>query len=115
MDEKRTANLKELLKMRKEVVSEEEYNKIIEKYKMDEIDPRFTERKHRIITGEAAKLAYSVIGNGGTEDEVKTVILNTMVCMDAMKHKLDWARWKRDNGIAPLVLKYKRIDSGYTD
>lgn len=106
MNEKRIVELKELLNMRKEVVSEEEYKEIIEKYKMDEIDPRFTDRRHKIITGEAAKLAQMVIMNGGTEDDVKTAILNTMVCMDAMKHHLDWARWKRDNNIATLVRKY---------
>lgn len=115
MDEKRTANLKELLNMRKEVVNEEEYNKIVEKYKMDEIDPRLTERRHRIITGEAAKLAQHVIWNGGTKDEVKTAILNTMISMDAKKYNLDWAKWKRDNGICLLVRKYMRIDREYKD
>jgi len=112
MDEKRLANLKELLRMRKEVVSEEEYKGITEKYRMDEIDPKFTDRKHKIITGRAAKLAQMVIWKGGSKAEVKTAILNTMICMDAMKHKLDWARWKRDNDIALLARKYMAEDAG---
>ena len=106
MNEKRMANWKELLEMRKEVVSEDEYKEILKKYKMENFDPKFTEMQHRIITSRAEKLAQSVIWNGGTKDEVKTVILNTMICMDSMKHKLDWRKWQKDNSIAPLTMKY---------
>lgn len=106
MNEKRMANWKELLEMRKEVVSEDEYKEILKKYKMENFDPKFTETQHRIITDRAAKLAHSVIWNGGTKDEVKMVILNTMICMDSMKHKLDWRKWQKDNSIGLLTMKY---------
>ena len=106
MNNKQTANFEELLEMRKEVVSEEEYKNILEKYKMEHFDPEFTERQHRIITGKAARLAHNVIWNGGTKDEVKKAILNTMICMDSMKHTLDWKKWQKDNAIALLTRKY---------
>lgn len=110
MDEKRQSILNEMLKMRKEVVDEKEYTDIRDRYKMDEIDSKFTERRHRIITGEAVKLANLVIKNGGTKDEVKKAIINLMICMDSMKYKLDWARWKRDNNMCLLIRKYQGED-----
>lgn len=106
MDKKQTMNLKELLRMRKEVINEDDYKEILEKYKMDEIDPKFTERQHRIITARAARLAHCVIMDGGAKNEVKTAILNLMICMDSMKHRLDWNKWKTDNGINLLTRKY---------
>lgn len=116
MNEKRMANCKELLEMRKEVVSEEEYRTIREQYKMTEaqrkmyetaeVDINMTEKRYCLITKRAVKLAKVVISNGGSKDEVKRAIVNLMICMDAMKYDLDWGKWKRDNDIALLIRKY---------
>lgn len=106
MNEKRLKDIRELIKTKREVISDEEYKAIIEKYKMDHADPRLTENAHRIIVGRAAKLLEAVIWNGGTEDEVKIAVINTMICMDSVKHKLDWERWKLENGTPALIEKY---------
>lgn len=105
--EEQKERTKRMLELQKEVVSNQEYEEIIQKYKMDKPNTKFTDSKHKIIVGAASSLLFGVINGGGTAEEVKTAIINSMVCMDAKKHNLDWAKWKRDNNISELIKKYE--------
>ena len=110
MDEKRYLSLKELLNMRKEIISEEEYEAIKEKYRVAGISASMTKTAHCLITGIASRLAKTVIDNNGSEEEVKKAILNLMICADALKHDLDYKMWKKDNNIAQLFIKYSKVN-----
>lgn len=103
---KKQISTTELLELMWKVVSEEERQNIIRKYKMDYADINFTPARHRMVTGRAMTLAKTVINDGGTEEEVKKAILNLMVCMDAEKYKLDLKKWEQDSNVALLKQKY---------
>jgi len=62
---------------------------------------------HRVITGKAMAIVKRVLDNGGTEDEVHKALVYLFVCMDAMKHKLDYKQCCIDYGIRALDEKYK--------
>lgn len=105
--DKKQITTEELLELEKEIVDKEERQEILKQYGTE--SEWLSWKKHRLITGKALKLAKIVINNGGTNEEVKKAVLNLMVCMDAMKHKLNWKKWQQDNGILLLKQKYQEM------
>lgn len=107
-DEERREETKKMLELQKSILSNEEYMAIVQKYNRGEPDEKLTGKKHAVIMGAARNLLFDLINGGASPEEVKLGIINSMVCMDARKYNLDWARWKRDNDIATLVNKYHK-------
>ena len=69
--------------------------------------------RHRFMVGNAHMIAYAVIANGGTFDDVKRAIEYLAVCIDANKFKLDTKKAFDDLKIQELIDKYKGTKYGY--
>lgn len=57
--------------------------------------------------GKIANLITDMTLIGCTDDELARAIRHSMVVIDAPKHKLDWKRSEKENGIAELKKKYQ--------
>lgn len=57
--------------------------------------------------GKIANLITDMTLIGCTDDELARAIRHSMVVIDAPKHKLDWKRSEKENGIADLKKKYQ--------
>jgi hypothetical protein len=49
---------------------------------------------------------------GAPNEEISRAVRHSMVVIDAEKHKLDWRRSARDNGISQLMKKYQKSSQG---
>lgn len=100
------ARLRELLDRSKEMIPEDEWIRILEKYELqDGLKKRIKEHWHRVITGKAVALAREIIQNG-TQEELKQALIYLKVCIDANKHMLDYKRFGKENDIEALGNKY---------
>jgi DNA-binding NarL/FixJ family response regulator len=60
--------------------------------------------------GEISNLITDMTLKGATEPEIARAVKHSMVVIDAAKHKLDYRRSEKDNGIAELKKKYQGFD-----
>lgn len=102
---------KALIQKGREYAGGEEGMKAIqEKYRLSGSKKDWTQSVsytwHRVIVGQAAKLARTVIEKGGTEDEVKLALVYLIVCIDVNKYLLDYSRYQIENGLIELGEKY---------
>ena len=61
---------------------------------------------HRILVGKAVNLFKRMVELGATEEELTRAAEYALVCIDTMKHCLDYKKCRADNGIAALEKKY---------
>lgn len=67
-----------------------------------------TEKQKQTQMGIVSNLITDMTLIGATDDELVRATKHSMVVIDAVKHKLDYAASARDNGIAELKAKYQR-------
>lgn len=60
--------------------------------------------------GEISNLITDMTLKGATEPEIARAVKHSMVVIDAAKHKLDYRKSEKDNGIAELKKKYQGFD-----
>lgn len=60
--------------------------------------------------GEISNLITDMTLKGATEPEIARAVKQSMVVIDAAKHKLDYRQSEKDNGIAELKKKYQGFD-----
>lgn len=61
---------------------------------------------HRILVGKAVELFKRMVEFGATKKELKRAAEYALVCIDSVKHHLDYKKCRTDNGIAALEKKY---------
>ncbi len=66
-----------------------------------------TERQKGIEMGKTANLITDMMTIGCSDEELARAIKHSMVVIDAQKHKLDWKRSEKENGIAELKKTYQ--------
>lgn len=66
-----------------------------------------TERQKGIEMGKASNLITDMVTIGCSDEELARAIKHSMVVVDAVKHKLDWKRSEKTNGIAELKKIYQ--------
>lgn len=98
--------LKMIMGRVKEMVSEDERNEILKKYKRADERPVISNTIHQRVVRHATRLTQLLIKRGATKEEIKIAVAYLMVCMDSQKHNLDWKRFENENGIAELQRKY---------
>ena len=62
--------------------------------------------------GIVSNLITDMTLRGATPSELARAVKHSMVVIDSEKHKLDWQRSERENGIAELKAKYQEHDEG---
>jgi DNA-binding CsgD family transcriptional regulator len=65
-----------------------------------------------IQMGVVSNLITDMTIRGAPNHEIARAVKHSMVVIDAKKHKLDWRRSARDNGISSLMKKYQRGPQG---
>lgn len=65
-------------------------------------------KSHAIIVGKACRLIERMMDKGATKKELQRAVRYFWVCIDAMKHQLDYRRAYVDFGIEELETKYKK-------
>lgn len=68
---------------------------------------RMTKKMTNRQMGIVSNLISDMTLKGATEDELARAVKHSMVVIDAEKHKLDYKRSERENGIAELKQKYQ--------
>lgn len=71
-----------------------------------------TPRHKQTEMGKISNLITDMTIGGAHDDELERAVRHSMVVIDAEKHKLDWTRSARDNGITQLKNKYQRDANG---
>lgn len=66
-----------------------------------------TERYKQIQMGVVSNLITDMTLKGADENELARAVRHSMVVIDAVKHKLDYKRSEKDNGIQELKEKYQ--------
>ena len=99
-------SLRNLIEKRREFVSDAELEEIYKEYKVKTPSKIVSPIWHKVISQRAGALARAVIVKGGTKEEVKLALTYMLVCLDAEKQKLDYARFKQENGVVELSEKY---------
>jgi DNA-binding Lrp family transcriptional regulator len=81
-------------------------------YKGYEGMPEMSSKTKAMQMGLVSNLITDMTIKGAPNDEIARAVRHSMVVIDAEKHKLDWRRSARDNGIAQLMKKYQKSSQG---
>lgn len=102
----------EVFDMLDDYIREEERTELMEKYSFYTLSPfskDLTSRGHQILVGKAMATAKRVIQNGGTAQEVSSVLKYLYVCINARKHKLNHKQCRIDLDIDTLNQNYREV------
>lgn len=84
----------------------------IEQYKNPDMETVSLNR-HRFMVGNAHMIAYAVVINGGTFEDIQKAVEYLAVCIDANKYQLDTKKAFDDLKIQELIDKYKGTKYSY--
>lgn len=105
----------ELLTLAKELIDGGDYTKVREDYNKKKLGSvyRIGAHEHKILVGNATKLAKLTITNGGTKSEIYWCVLWLYICMDALKYDLDCNKFWNDHEdvYSGIIKKYATKES----
>ena len=105
--QERKKETRAVLERMNEVIGEEEWEQIKVEYRLrKDWKKAVSDHWHKIIVGDAMKLAKTIIAEGGPEEDIRLALLYLKVCIDSNKHLLDYMRFKHEHGIVELSVKY---------
>ena len=81
-------------------------------YKGYEGMPEMSPKTKAMQMGLVSNLITDMTIKGAPNEEIARAVRHSMVVIDAEKHKLDWRRSARDNGISALMKKYQKTSQG---
>lgn len=81
-------------------------------YKGYEGMPEMSPKTKAMQMGLVSNLITDMTIKGAPNEEISRAVRHSMVVIDAEKHKLDWRRSARDNGISQLMKKYQKSSQG---
>ena len=61
---------------------------------------------HKMLVGEAMRMVSAMKDYGATKEELTEALYYLRVCMDSMKYRMDYIRYREENGIEQLAAKY---------
>lgn len=76
-------------------------------YKLPDNVPAISDKYKQKQMGVVSNLITDMTIKGASNDELARAVRHSMVVIDAEKHRLDWKRSERDNGISDLKKKYQ--------
>lgn len=97
----------DLIQNMKEEIGEEIFKNDQQVY----VCPRYenlSENAHKLLTGKAYNLVFRLVNMDATREEIDRAIRYFFVMLDAMRHRLDWRKAKKELGIVELEKKYPR-------
>lgn len=74
--------------------------------------PEMSAKTKAVQMGLVSNLITDMTIKGAPNEELARAVRHSMVVIDAEKHKLDWRRSAKDNGISSLMKKYQRSSQG---
>ena len=106
IQEKRKETRAVLEKMN-EIIDEEEWERIRTDYRLQKNWKKaVSDHWHKIIVGDAMKLAKTIIAEGGLEEDIRLALIYLKVCIETNKYLLDYMKFKQENGVVELYVKY---------
>lgn len=106
MENMQKVDAKEVQKMKNDLVDRKAYELIREGYLLPENAPFITDHLHRLITGEAARLLWSIMRSNGGYEDLASAAYYLCICEDTLKHHLDHTRYRQIHRIEQLAEKY---------
>ncbi len=100
-------SIRDLIEKAKEIVGEKEYEEIRAKYKFPEQKRYYLGKRHALLTGRAKRLFETAIARKADEIDLKFIAVYFLMCIDAVKHNLDVARYENENNIIGLRWTYE--------
>lgn len=85
----------------------EAYKQVLNKYRMKEdAIPNMTPKIHKMLIGEADRFFWMLVEKGAAKEEIKKAARYLHICVDTLKHRLDYIRYREENGINQIAETY---------